>query len=292
MENTSETKGFYEYRTTLRALSDGVSLMTKNALMLLKATWPILLIVSLLGAWYCQGVTSITEKLLLGVVLELSDLGLKIALPFVILLIGLLCYYALVYSVFSRYVEKGFMPTLTRKRYQLCPKLTKFVRFFIAFLWVAFVSLVYLAIVIALVTVSKWTLVLTIPIGIFLEFWLKNQLTGYVLISDTLFGSIRRSFGLTLKGFGSFLVVTVVLGLILGVVGMICLAPSLVSGTIYVKSQISLAEGDNGDLPGYFMTVYFLACTLSSFLMLLLEAIEISCWSMVYGAVSTRLKKA
>ena len=53
---------------------------------------------------------------------------------------------------------------------------------------------------------------------------------------------------------------------------------------------MSIAQGDNGILPDYFIPIYFLALVFSIFLFLLLLAISVSCWSMVYGAVDTRLK--
>ena len=53
---------------------------------------------------------------------------------------------------------------------------------------------------------------------------------------------------------------------------------------------MSIAEGDKGILPDYFNVIYFLALVFSNFLYLLLLAISVSCWSMVYGAVDTRLK--
>lgn len=292
MNNTAETKGFYEYRTTLRAMSDGVSLLTKNATMLLKATWPFLLIVSLIGAWFCLSVTGSASSLLIDSCSELDwgVLVMRFVIPGVFLAAGMLAFYAMVYTLFSKYIEKGFMPSITRKRFQIGPKITKLPRLLIGVLWAFFVIGVYLALAVVLVSLSEWTLVLLIPCYVVLVFWLFNQITGYVLISDTLMGSIRHSWGITVKGLGSFITVSVVLALILGVVGIICLLPSLCSNIIYVKAQMSLAEGDGGDLPNYFMPVYYLAVTVSVFLMLLLEAIGVSCWSMVYGAVDTRLK--
>lgn len=290
MENKSETKGFFAYRTTLRAMSDGVSLFTKNATMLLKATWPLLLITSLIGGWYLLGMTKITVSLLVGTVLEWSDLGLWVGLPGLLLLVTAVLFYALVYTLLSYYVEKGFMPTVVRKKFQLCPKITKLPRLLVGGCWCLFISLVYIMLSYVLYTVSVWSLVVTIPLYIFLMFWLTNQLVGYVLISETLVGSIRHSLGITLKGFGSFFAVCIMIILVLGTIAFVCMIPAISTETIFTKAQFSLAEGDNGSLPGYFMPVYFLANTLSTFLLLLLNAVQISCWSLVYGAVDTRIR--
>lgn len=289
MENTVETKGYYEYRTTLRAMSDGVSLFTKNATMLLKATWPLLLIVSLLGAMFTVSFTTTTGDLLLGKMLDWGDIA-KIGVQALITGLAFLVFYAMVFTLFSRYVEKGFMPMITRSTFQPCPKNTKLVRFLLGALWMAFVLVVYYALSFALISLSKWVSVVLVPVYLFLLFWLTNQLVGYVLISDTLMGSIRHSFGITVKGFGSFLTLVIVLSLILGLIACICILPTISSEIIYLRSQLSLAEGDNGMLPGYFMLVFFLASTLSTFLMLILSALEISCWCMVYGAVDTRIR--
>ena len=289
MENTAETKGFYEYKTTLRAMSEGVSLLSKNATMLLKATWPVLLVVSLLGAWCTYSSSRLIGCVVTGSQIDWSDLGLSVAFPVLVYLVGLVFFYALVYTLFAKYIEKGFMPTVVRGKFQPCPKITKLGRFVLGVLWVLFIVLVYGALSYVLGHLSKWTLILTVPVCIFLAFWLANQLTGYVLISDTLIGSIRHSFGITLKGLGSFLTVAIVLGLILGVIGAVCQLPSISSELIYLKSQLSLSEGDDVVLPSYFMWVYFLALAFSTFLQLILNAIAISSWSMVYGAVSARL---
>lgn len=290
MENISEKKGFYAYRTTLRAMSDGVSLFTKNAAMLLKATWPLLLITSLLGGWFAVGVTKICVDLLVGTLLEWSDLGLWMALPGLLTLCFMVLFFALVYTLLSQYVENGFIPTQKRKKFQLCPKITKLPRLLLGGCWCIFVSVLYVLLAYVLYTVSVWSLIATIPLYIVLMFWLANQLVGYVLIADTLVGSIRHSLGITLKGLGSFIAVSLMLALVLGAIGVVCMIPAISTETIYMKAQFSLAEGDNGDLPSYFTPVYFLACTLSTFLTLLLNAVQTSCWSLVYGAVDTRIK--
>lgn len=289
MENTVETKGFYEYRTTLRAISDGVSLMTKNATMLLKATWPLLLIVSLLGAMFIVSYTTKLGDFLCGNQPDLGEM-LMLGVQALFSAIGFLVFYAMVFTLFSRYVEKGFMPMITRGTFQICPKNTKLPRFLLGALWMIFVIVIYVALAVVLVSVSEWALVILVPAYIFLLFWLTNQLIGYVLVSDTLMGSIRHSFGVTVKGFGSFLTVVVVLSLILGIVAGICLLPTVSSELVYLRSHLSMAEGDNGMLPGYFLPVFYLASMLSTFFMLLLSALEISCWCMVYGAVDTRIR--
>lgn len=290
MENTVETKAFHDYRTTLRALSDGVSLFTKNATMLLKATWPLLLVVSILGAWLSLSVVSILGDSFMGTIIDLGDLGVRIGVPAFLYSLGMILFYSLVFTLFALYIEKGFMPTIRRKRFRLCPKITKFGRFFVCLLWILFVLVVYGGLTVILATVSRWTIIIAILLFIILEFWLMNQIIDLVLISDSLIDSIKRSFRITIKGFGSFLTVAIVLWLILSVIGALCFLPSITSETIFVKAQMSIAQGDNGILPDYFIPIYFLALVFSIFLFLLLLAISVSCWSMVYGAVDTRLK--
>jgi hypothetical protein len=290
MENTVETKTFRDYRTTLRALSDGVSLFTKKATMLLKATWPLILFVSILGAWLSRSTVGVLGDFIMGTTMEMSDFGLKIGVPALLYVFGMILFYSLVFTLFALYIEKGFLPTIKRKTYLLCPKITKLGRFCVCLLWVLFVFVVYVGLAAILFTVSRWTLILTIPILIILDFWLMNQCIDYVLISDSLMSSIKRSFRITLRGLGSFITVAIVLWLILSVIGFLCFLPSITAETIFVKAQISIAEGDSGILPGYFSPIYFGTLVFSNFLYLLLLAISLSCWCMVYGAVDTRLR--
>ena len=161
MENTVETKAFHDYRTTLRALSDGVSLFTKDATMLLKATWPMLLAVSILGAWLSFSVVSILGDFFMGMLLSGKDLGVRIGVPAFLYALGMILFYSLVFSLFALYIEKGFMPTIRRKRFQLCPKITKLGRYLVCLLWTLFVFVVYGGLSIILGTVSRWTAIIT-----------------------------------------------------------------------------------------------------------------------------------
>ena len=114
MENTVETKTFRDYRTTLRALSDGVSLFTKKATMLLKATWPLILFVIILGDWLSRSTVGVLGDFIMGTTMEMSDFGLKIGVPALLYAFGMILFYSLVFTLFALYIEKGFLPTIKR----------------------------------------------------------------------------------------------------------------------------------------------------------------------------------
>lgn len=291
MENRKDTKGFYDYKNTLRALSDGLSLATGNAGMALKVLAPVLAVGALLsGGVSLLGLKCSEFMLVPGAAVDWMSVIVWMSVAGVLFLLCSILFDTQVFVLFSMYVDKGFLPTVTWRSIWK-PTFRKLLRVFAVTFWIIFLLLVYGAFTYYLAVLSRWILVVMIPGCFFLWIWLMNQFVAFLVEPISLWEAICQSWGVTWRAFGSFLSSLILILLAGTVILWLCLIPSLTCELIFGKAMQSLAEGDAGDLPAYFHTVYFLARAFAMLVGFILSAVTWSCWSMVYGAALARIRQ-
>lgn len=291
MENRKDTKGFYDYKNTLRALSDGLSLATGNARMMLKVLAPVLVVGALLsGGMSLLGLKCSELMLVPGVVTDWMPVIVWMSVAGLFFLLCSILFDTQVFVLFSMYVDKGFLPTVTWRSIWK-PTFRKLLRVFSVTLWSIFLLLVYGAFTYYLAVLSRWTLVVMVPGCFFLCIWLMNQFVAFLVEPVNLWEAVCQSWGVTVRAFGSFLSSLILILLAGTVILWLCMIPSLSCELIFSKALQSLAEGDAGDLPAYFHAVYFLTRVFAMLVAFILSAVMWSCWSMVYGAALTRIRQ-
>ncbi len=289
MEKTKEIKGYKEYKTNVRAVADGINLLGRHAGMLFKACGPLLLVVSLLWAW-----ASLRGLIEVNQVVTAKDFGGWSFTSFIPMVLTALAYVVAVaqfYSLFQGYVINGFIPQVSAKSVWKPTFNTLTRNTLIVSLWIVFVNAVFVALAIYLFSMTPYTLIATIPMGWVLTLWDLNLLADCHVQEGTLVRAITRSLKVTIRGFLSFSLMTVLLFIIASVVVVIVSTPSLVSNVIYAEASFSEAMGDGADLPGYFNNVYFVFSMIVAFLLLIVNFLMLSSWTMLYGAVSHRNSK-
>ena len=290
MEKTRDIKGFKEYKTNMRAVTDGVNLLARHAGMLLKACGPLMLVVSLVWAWTSLSMLSAVNQFMTTDI-SVTGFPTQFVVPAVLqTLLGVVAL-AQFYSLFQGYVENGFIPQVNYKSIWKLTLQTLKRNTLIVWLWLVFVAVLFSAIVFYLAVLSEYTLILTIPMNIFLSLWVLNLLADFHVQDCSLMRSISRSMRTTFQGFFSFLVVYIGLNIVLTLLVSIILVPGMVGSIISVQASLSLAMEDAADMPGYFNATFFIFSTISGFLLIVLSAFALSCWTMLYGAVSCRNSK-
>ncbi|MCQ2239172.1 MAG: hypothetical protein MJZ73_08065 [Bacteroidaceae bacterium] len=289
MEKTKEIKGFKEYKTNVRAVADGINLLGRHAGMLLKACGPLLLLVSVLWAWASlSGLIEVNQAVTSK---SLDNWSWLSFLPLMLTALAYIVALAQFYSLFQGYVANGFIPQMSIKSiwnptFKVLTRNTLIVT-----LWILFVDAVFLALAIYLFSLTPYTLIATVPLGWVLTLWNLNLMADVHVQEGTLVRAITRSLKVTFRGFLSFSLMTVLLFIVASVVGIIVSTPSLVSNVIYAEASFSEAMGDGADLPGYFNNVYFIFSMIVAFLLLIVNFLMLSSWTMLYGAVSHRNSK-
>lgn len=287
MEKTNKIKGFKEYKTNTRAIADGVNLIGRHAWMLLKAFCPLMVVVSALWAWTLLCCLHDVNQFMTTDI-SVTGLPTSFVLPLVLFFLACVLSLAQFYSQFQGYVQNGFIPQVGMKSIWKQIFTTLKNDTLIVWLWILFVKLVYFALSIYLFMMSKYTLLLTVPFGIFFVLWNLNLLADFHVQEDALIRAIPRSFKITLSGMLSFLMVALLLLIVGMVVVLIIMVPSLVSSVIYTKASFSIAMEDGADLPNYFNGVYFIFSMIGGFIIQIISYLMLSSWTMVYGAVSHR----
>lgn len=292
MENKDDIKGFNEYKTTMRALSDGIGLLKRHAGMLLMVLSPLLVIVSALWAWIVIDGMQLLTMFMLDSTPDSADIWLNaksLLLPAALLVVFALLLLAQFYSLFRGYVANGFIPQTTLKtcwKPMLDTLRTKTV---LVWLWILFTLFCYVALMGVLISVTPYTLVLTIPIAICMALWCSNLMVDFHVNEGSLMRALTRSVRITGRGFTSFIAAACLLGILMAVLGGLVLIPTISSMVIYEQAQMSVAMDNGQDLPGYFIPVFFICGMVSCYLMLVVKGLCISCWSMLYGAVTVRI---
>lgn len=289
MEKKKKIKPFLHIKTNVRALQDGCNLINRNATMLLLSCGLLMLGISVLCAFLSVMKIDSVVQVMLGTK-SLGDISLGVfALTGAVLLL-VLFFEVMVFAIFKKFTEHGFIPQITWKSVWK-PALALSRRSLLVLVWGMFEWTLFLAITYYLYTMSVWLLIPMDILGVFLCFWIRNQVIDFSLGTSSLIDSITASLKLTTKGFMSFLGCEVLLLIVMIVLVALCLMPSATCIFIDYKAQLSIMMGDEGDLPGYFTAVYFIASMVTSFLILVILAYYISCTSMLYGAVLSRISR-
>lgn len=289
MEKTKEIKGFKEYKTNVRAVADGINLLGRHAGMLLKACGPLLLVVSLLWAWASlRGLIEVNQAVTAK---NLDSWSFMSFLPLLLTALAYIVALAQFFTLFKGYVANGFIPQMSIKTIWKPTFNTLTRNTLIVTLWIVFVDAVFLALAIYLFSITPYTLIATVLMGWVLNIWHLNLMADVHVQEGTLVRAITRSLKVSLRGLLSFSLMTILLFIVASVVGVIVATPSLVSNVIFAEASFSEAMGDGADLPGYFNNVYFIFSMIVAFLLLIVNFLMLSSWTMLYGAVNHRNSK-
>lgn len=290
MKKIKEIKGYGESKTNRRAVTDGINLLWRHAWMLFKTCAPLMTLVSVLWAVVSlHQLHTLSRQWVAGI--PQGDLPYAVHSPHELLLFfaGIVVL-AQFYGLFQGYVNNGFIPQVNMRSIWKLTWNTLIHHTLVAYLWVMFVIVVYYLLAVMLVIAVPYLAILLLPLGIFLLIWQMNLLTDSHVFPGSLMAAITRSFKVTVRGFLSFLLVVCVLTIVQCAVSFLCLVPVGVCLLIDGQAQLSLAMGDAAQIPGYFNVFFFLAAVVSGYLLLIVNALNLSCMSMTYGAVVARMQ--
>lgn len=244
----------FKTRSLLGRLSASFKFMNDNLSIFLRLGTYIALPTTILVALYCALFMSkpVAEQQSLGYIVSTIALG-------VILVIGVCVFCSLVYTLIQKYVEDGYLPQYHLKDLKkLLLENTK--KVFLVGLVTFVIGIILMLILVSLAYLTLYTLILTIPLIIFVLIPLSYTVYIYILEKTSLIVAFRKSYQLGIRTWGSIFAVGLITAFLVGIIQTIAALPWSMALMVNNLANIAWLRGEEVILPGFFpFLMFFLA---------------------------------
>lgn len=213
------------------------------------------------------------------------------ALFSVLSIAGGLLYYSFLYTCLQKYIESGYLPAcklreLFRPVLQNAKKLF-YVGFFILLFYSCLLLIAWLGML-----VSFYTLIVLLPLFVFLLVPLSYFGFAYVLEHEAMGVAFKSSYRLGICYWGSTFAMLLVGTVLTGIVQSVVFMP--LGTSLYVERMVNMAvlQGNEAVLPGFFPFLLFFLAFVSMFFLFLSMILPVLLMAFQYGsAVAARREK-
>lgn len=198
---------------------------------------------------------------------------------------------ALIFTSLQEYIELGYVPAYKLK--EIKTSLLKNMRRLVSMWFVMFVCLfILLAACGALLNLSLYTMIITIPLLLFVLVPLAYAIFIYIFEGKDLIASIKKSFGLGVPNWGSTFVVSVLMSALAVVVQIVASLPWITTVLVENLARLSVLQGNEANLPGFFPVLVFVLAMVATFISILSGGLlGIIPMAFQYGSIEARRKE-
>lgn len=176
---------------------------------------------------------------------------------FLVLLIGMCVWQALVFGMFRKYVELGYVPSMKMKAWFSWMSRDIW-RYFLYALFSLFFWIVVEAILYMLVTVNGWLGLVMLPVMLYCAVIFLLFPYFYMIERETLWDAFLHAFRKGTPTWGTTFSIGLVAGIIVGVFTLICSMPMYVTVLIDNLVAKSIIDGNVPELPSYYVALKIL----------------------------------
>ena len=270
MDSIEQLMVFYKYRGFSSRMSEGFRFLTKNMKVILKTSLWVLLPISLIQALvYSMYAESVMEFSTMAgktpdALQAYGAVAVQLLLIWLVAFVGSVLWGALVFGMFRKYSMLGYVPAMSIGAWFAWTRRDIW-RFFLCLLFVVFFIVILMALSIMFMTLSAWTLIVVLPLWIYMGVILAIFPYFYIMESNPLWSAfvmaVRKGTPSWGAGFG-----ICVLGMILaGIFGVICSLPSTITLIIDYFVALGGQDGEVAQLPAYYGVLKFLFYALSMY---------------------------
>jgi len=182
-----------------------------------------------------------------------------------ICMVGNILFKGLLYTLVKEYPLRESIARLTFK--EIKDKLIKNTkRFFIVNLVLFVFILVYFALTGGLLTLSKWTLLFSIPFCLFLIVPFTYAQEIYLFEDIKVFAAVKKGFKLGIPNWAGTFFLLILAGFFALIIQGIAFTPWGVGRFVASLSFESILDGNYSTLPGYFTILMFVLCVIAYFI--------------------------
>lgn len=248
MEAHISNDTFYRSRSLVGRLSEAFKLLNKNMLTVIRPSLYILIPLCAI-----QAIASFIVEITGGTV-ELTTLTyVLMSVIMIVTILGSCLFSSYLYTILHNYAEKGYLPVVDNLK-PIWPSLLKNARkVFLTGLVIVFVFTIYVVLAIAAcVHLTLYTLLLTIPLFIFLLIPAIYLGFIYVFENITLWMSIKKSVKMGIRNWGGTFTVFLFSGIIGGFVQVVFLMPWAIGVVVGAFANQATLLGDPVTLPAFY----------------------------------------
>lgn len=254
MTNQASKIEFFKTRSLLGRLSASFKFMNDNLSIFLRLGTYISLPTAILVALYCAFFVSkpVAEQQSLEYMISTVVLG-------IVLIIGICAFCSLVCTLIQKYAEEGVLLQYRLKDLKkLLLENTK--KVFLVGLITSVIGAVLTLIFAFFAYLTLYTLILTVPLIIFVLVPLNYTVYIYLLEKTSLIVAFRKSYQLGVRTWGSIFAVGLIAAFLVGIVQTIAALPCIMALVVNNLANMALLRGEVAVLPGFFpFLMFFLA---------------------------------
>ena len=269
MENIEQLSAFYKRRGFTGRLFGGYMLLEKNFSTILRTgsfvliPYAIVMAVSLV--WLFDTIQTVVSPANMAAWMQtpgaFADALLPVAMQglvcFLVLLIGMCVWQALVFGMFRKYMELGYVPSMKMKAWFSWMSRDIW-RYFLYALFSLFFWIVVEAILYMLVTVNGWLGLVMLPVMLYCAVIFLLFPYFYMIERETLWDAFLHAFRKGTPTWGTTFSIGLVAGIIVGVFTLICSMPMYVTVLIDNLVAKSIIDGNVPELPSYYVALKIL----------------------------------
>ncbi len=291
MENQTSKIVFFKSRSLAGRLSAAFDFIEKNLKILVKLSSFILVPMAALIS-FCYiffGNLAVQIKDVKSFTPELYKYLIGLAIILVICLVGAIFFKGLLYTLVKEYLLRDSIARISFKEIKK-NFLHNTKRFFFINLAIAVLVLLYYAIILGLMFLSKWTLVLTFPFFIFIiiPFIYSEQI--YMFEDIKLLKAVKKGFQMGAPNWGGTFILLILAEIFALIIQGIAFIPFGIGSLVQSLSFTSMLDGNPSTLPVYFSILMFVLSMVGYFIAYLAQMLPSV--SMMFQYFSATKKQA
>ncbi len=266
MENIEQLSAFYKRRGFTGRLFGGYVFLEKNFRTILRTSSFVLIPYAVLMAiglvWLSDSLQKVAASADVAALAAtpgvwadfIWPVALRGLICFVIMLAGMCFWQALVFGMFRKYVELGYIPSLKITAWYswMSRDIWRYFLYalFVIFFWVVIESIGYM-----LAIINTWLVLVMLPVMLYCGVIFLLFPYFYMIERETLWDAFLHAFRKGTPVWGTTFSIGLVTGIIVGILVIVCSMPMYITVMIDNLVAKGTADGNVADLPSYYVAL-------------------------------------
>ena len=293
MENQASKIVFYKSRSLAGRFSVAFDFIENNLKVLVKFSsfilLPVAVLVSLLFTTFSNLALQVNQ--LKSFTPELTKYLILIFVVALIGIVGSILFKGLLYTLVKEYPLRDSIASLSFKDIK-GKILLNTKRFFIVNLVLLVFVIIYFALLAGLFLLTPWTLVVTVPLLLFIMIPFTYAQEIYLFEEIKVMAAVKKGFKLGIPNWAGTFFLLILADIFAVIIQAIAFTPWAVGSFVQSLSFSSILDGNASTLPGYFSVLMFLLCVIAYFITYLAQLIpSVSMMFQYFSATQKQTEK-
>ncbi|WP_321517821.1 hypothetical protein [uncultured Bacteroides sp.] len=293
MENQTSKIIFFKSRSLAGRFSAAFDFIENNLKVLVKLSsfvlLPLAVLVSLLYTMFSNLAMQVHQ--VKSITPEIKKYLVLIFVIALICAIGNILFKGIIYTLVKEYPLRESISRLSFKDIKSKIVLNS-KRFFIVNLVLLGLIIVYFALFAALLFLSRWTLILTVPLLFFIMIPFTYAQEIYLFEDIKVMAAVKKGFKLGIPNWAGTFFLLILAGIFALIIQAIAFTPWGVGSFVQSLSYSSILDGNTSTLPGYFSALMFVLCVIAYFITYLAQLLpSVSMMFQYFSATQKRVEE-